>query len=1134
MKVFLPLVIFFSSLCAHAQSTLVHPKSGWVQLIGSVNFSWNHISGADFYELEYDINPNFLAGTIATVYATDTILNFPTSGQYFWRVRSVTGGLPDLWSESHELRIINLNDYGTLALWLDPGQNITLELPDLITAWGDASGNGYDLNQATSSMKPKLLSSVLNGHAVVSFDGGDQLGRVQNIGVGSFFTVYRNSNAYNTCVTGLAGATANPRFIFSVNSTGVVNTTNSTFCTSADLRVNSQATSLVPNGNWYIISKKKNTPVNYANYNISPTHSGFNRMIGDIAEQIVFSNTLSLTDIQIIETYLHDKYSPPVNLGKDSIAPYSFCPIDFFLPSNFVSANWSDGSSGLNFTASEPGTYWVTATDLFGYTSSDTVIIDFPQIPIATNTIYCPSTSINWNADLGPDYTYVWSDASMLNNLDIGFPGDYWVELTDTFGCSLRSDTLTFAQDPYAIWLGNDTTLCSGNAIQLQSGAAATVSYAWSDGSGGNSLAITSTGTYWLDGTNANGCVFRDSIDVIVSGIAPVAAFSASQFCIADTLQLNDQSTADSSDPIATWEWDFDDGAFSSAADTAHLYATTGVYNVSLYVGSAGGCADSTVQAITIYSMPSAGFTAANYCLNGTVNFNNATLPGDGTTLNYLWNFGDPSGSMPNTSIEIDPVHVYGTTGDFTATLTATDEFGCSDQAQVNVTILPIPEVVFTLQDACQQSLLELTNASTMDAPYTIQSYLWDFDDMTTSALELPVKSYANFGYRDITLTVTADNGCSASDTIQVLIHSLPIVSFTNSPACAGTYTELVNTSTVTTGTVAQSIWTIDLTDTVIGNPAFYNFDAPGTFNIKLKTISDFGCADSLLTGITVADTLSADWSSSVPVIIPEVTVDFSYTGQNASSFSWDLGNSQTASTANTSSTYLADNEAATISLIVTSPEGCLDTLERTLAIGEPILDLEVGDIYFQDQNGYYLVAVQMFNRGTLPIDLATVELELNNGTKLKETYTDVIPFQESAVLVFESNPSAYISFEDSTDAWICATGTAYSATGYLETILDNNSNCKNREGKRPVIIGPFPNPADDVISFTLILSKTENVTIELVDMLGRVVARPFDNVTMGKGAYSSTVDLALFGADMYLLRLRTDDYEEAIRLVVR
>ncbi len=195
MKVFLLTIIFFVSLSSVAQSLLVSPKSGWVQRTGNVSFSWNNISSVDYYELEYDNDPLFSAGTLITVYGADTTLSFPTSGQYYWRVRSITSGLPGIWSESHEMRIIDFNDFGTLSLWLDPEQNITLELPDLITTWGDASGNSYDLNQATSSMKPKLLSSGLNGHAVINFDGGDQLGRVQNIGIGSFFTVYRNSNA---------------------------------------------------------------------------------------------------------------------------------------------------------------------------------------------------------------------------------------------------------------------------------------------------------------------------------------------------------------------------------------------------------------------------------------------------------------------------------------------------------------------------------------------------------------------------------------------------------------------------------------------------------------------------------------------------------------------------------------------------------------------------------------------------------------------------------------------------------------------------------------------------------------------------------------------------------------------------
>lgn len=44
---------------------------------------------------------------------------------------------------------------------------------DPVTTWTDASGNGYDLTQATSGQRPTVQTSEVNGHNAVRFDGSD-------------------------------------------------------------------------------------------------------------------------------------------------------------------------------------------------------------------------------------------------------------------------------------------------------------------------------------------------------------------------------------------------------------------------------------------------------------------------------------------------------------------------------------------------------------------------------------------------------------------------------------------------------------------------------------------------------------------------------------------------------------------------------------------------------------------------------------------------------------------------------------------------------------------------------------------------------------------------------------------------
>ena len=66
-----------------------------------------------------------------------------------------------------------------LVLRLEADQGVSTAA-GTVTGWSDLSGTGNDLNQVTGD--PALLSSSLNGHAVVDFDGsGDELRRTLNL-----------------------------------------------------------------------------------------------------------------------------------------------------------------------------------------------------------------------------------------------------------------------------------------------------------------------------------------------------------------------------------------------------------------------------------------------------------------------------------------------------------------------------------------------------------------------------------------------------------------------------------------------------------------------------------------------------------------------------------------------------------------------------------------------------------------------------------------------------------------------------------------------------------------------------------------------------------------------------------------
>nr|MBA3901290.1 hypothetical protein [Bacteroidota bacterium] len=384
------LVVFSTSLVIAQSTSLVSPVTGFVQLEGGVNFSWNEItSNLDYYHLETGDNPSFSTSTTYNVYGSDSTINL-LSGKYFWRVRPVVNNMPGNWSEIRFFSVINIRTIGNLGLWLRADTGIVLDATNKIMEWKDGSSNNYNLIQNTIALRPSVNSAGLNGKPVVQFNGSNQLSNINPIVIGSYFTVFNYTNTTNTLISGLAGATANPRFVLPINSAAVFIHSWAIFPLNG-IFVNKTTNLNVPPNNSYIISAKRPTPVNFLNYSLAPGHSGYDRLNGFIAEDIMFSNTVTDSVKGLIEDYLRFKYAPPVNLGKDTVVASGFCDVTLSAGSGFVTYNWSTGATTMSANVNKPGKYWVTVTDVFGFSSTDTINVIRPSynFGLPSNLSFC-------------------------------------------------------------------------------------------------------------------------------------------------------------------------------------------------------------------------------------------------------------------------------------------------------------------------------------------------------------------------------------------------------------------------------------------------------------------------------------------------------------------------------------------------------------------------------------------------------------------------------------------------------------------------------------------------------------------------------------------------------------------------
>ena len=133
-----------------------------------------------------------------------------------------------------------------------------------------------------------------------------------------------------------------------------------------------------------------------------------------------------------------------------------------------------------------------------------------------------------------------------------------------------------------------------------------------------------------------------------------------------------------------TYQWDFDDGSYSTEANPSHIFQESKTHHVKLVATGLSGT-DSIEQVINVFDKAVAMFEpniTEGASILEVFTFNNNSVNGD----HYLWDFGDGS-----TSEEESPTHIYNRSGSFTITLYAWSIDQCADTL-VREDLVTIPE----------------------------------------------------------------------------------------------------------------------------------------------------------------------------------------------------------------------------------------------------------------------------------------------------------------------------------------------------------------------------------------------------------------------------------------------------------
>jgi gliding motility-associated-like protein len=593
---------------------------------------------------------------------------------------------------------------------------------------------------------------------------------------------------------------------------------------------------------------------------------------------------------------------------------------------------WNNNAlDGVSFIISTTTDYTVTGTDVNGCTSTDvmTIIVNgLPLINAGPDQTICIGAGVILSGSGAVNY--VWNN-SVSDGVSFNptLTNTYTVTGTDVNGCVSSDQVLVTVNTLPTVNAGVDQVICAGESVTLSGSGANT--YTWDNAVSNNvPFSPNSSTTYTVTGTDANGCVNTDQVQVTVNLLPTVNAGNDQAVCLGASVTLTGAGAV-------TYSWDNgvqNDISFSPLVGTVN-YTVTGTSNF--------GCTNTDQVSVTVNPLPAvvAGLDDA-ICIGES-----STLSGSGAST-YTWNNG-----------VVDGV-VFSPSSTLTYTVTGTSSAGCTNSDQVIVTVNPLP-TVFAGNDisVCDGVVVTLTGSGAA-------TYAWDNGVTNGLAFNSPV------GTLTYTVTGTSVAGCVNTDQVNVTVNTAPLVVF-EADTTIGCLPLLVNFTNTTSGS-SNCIWTLSDGTVLLGCGSVSNvFDQVGCYDVTLTVTDDNGCSNSSssVDYICVEAPPIASFTPSATELSSFATeVSFLNSSYGASSYNWTFGESSYSIEENPVYVFPEDEGEYVVTLVASSPLGCSDVATATITVKEELVFF-VPNTFTPDNDDYNEVFKPVFYSGFDPYDFS-------------------------------------------------------------------------------------------------------------------------------------------------------------------
>jgi gliding motility-associated-like protein len=451
-------------------------------------------------------------------------------------------------------------------------------------------------------------------------------------------------------------------------------------------------------------------------------------------------------------------------------------------PNPIYAYQWTPASQVSNPNISNPMAWTITpnpeefivkATDILtGCTAYDTTYITSRQVDTAillngSNT-YCEGDPTAGTLSVHNVLSAVqWYNGITPIPGATGFSyhptvsGNYWAQVQQ-LGCTDSTATIAFAVNPIPVSLaGPDLSICYKQNIQIGAPPNPAYNYSWTPVSQVSNPAIADP-IAWAIGATPEQFIVHTTDPLTGCNSYDTAVITGR--VVDTTIRLNGKNDFCKNDPaggilsvnnvVTAVQWYNGANPIPGATAVSYQPLITGNYWALV---QQFGCTDTTPTVIfNIHAMPVASYTlnSDTGCItNHLFAFTNTSNVTDGSTLSYLWRFGDG-----NTQTVTSPVKKFATVGNYTVKLITTSSFGCKDSTNNSIVhVLPNVNASFKWDSICTNRSVYFYNLSNEHGS-TLVNYNWNFNNGgpgSTLKDPLPV-IYNAIGQKDVTLILTA------------------------------------------------------------------------------------------------------------------------------------------------------------------------------------------------------------------------------------------------------------------------------------------------------------------------------------------------------------------------------------------